>query len=216
MLTRFIAAILAAGVATRRSTIGAAPMSSAMTTLSLPLRTERLLLRPFEPDDLDELHAIMSRPDIVRFVPWEPRDRPAVRAVLAARVGGEQEGLSLAVVLDGPGGPLIGDISLFGLVPEQGTAEIGFIFHPDHHGRGYASEAVSAVIGAAFAELGLHRIVGRCDARNAPSIRLMERIGMRREAHLIENEYLKGEWTDELDFAVLARELRAARAAEGS
>jgi RimJ/RimL family protein N-acetyltransferase len=179
-----------------------------MSTLSLPLRTERLVLRPFEMDDLEDLHSIMSRPDIVRFVPWEPRDRPAVRAVLAARVGGEQEGLSLAVVLGGPGGPVIGDISMFGLVPEQLTAEIGFIFHPAHHGRGLASEAVSAVVGAAFAELGLHRIVGRCDARNEPSIRLMERIGMRREAHLIENEYLKGEWTDELDFAVLAREWR--------
>ena len=185
-------------------------MRSHLDTIPLPLLTERLLIRPFEMDDLEDLHSIMSRPDITRFVPWEPRDRAAVRAVLAARVGGEQEGLSLAVVLGGPDGPVIGDISLFGLIPEQRTAEIGFIFHPDHHGRGLASEAVSAVVAAAFADLGLHRIVGRSDARNEPSIELMERIGMRREAHLIENEFLKGEWTDEVDFAILEREWPAA------
>jgi RimJ/RimL family protein N-acetyltransferase len=215
MLTRFIGAILVVEWRSAQVYDLRAPMSSAMATLPLPLLTARLVIRPFEMDDLEELHAIMSRADIVRYVPWEPRDREAVSSVLAARVGGEQEGLSLAVVL-GPDGPLIGDISLFGLVPEQRIAEIGFIFHPDHHGRGLASEAVAAVVGAAFAHLGLHRIVGRCDARNVPSIRLMERIGMRMEAHLIENEYLKGEWTDELDFAVLAREWSAARSAEAS
>jgi len=156
-------------------------------------------------DDLRGLHAMMSRADVVRYVPWDPRDEVAVRAVLTRRMGGEMEGLSVAVDL-GEDGPLIGDISLFGVVPEQRTTEIGFLFHPDHQGHGYATEAVGAVIGACFSELGLHRVIGRSDARNGPSIRLMERLGMRREAHLIENEYLKGEWTDELDYAILARE----------
>ncbi len=60
-----------------------------------------------------------------------------------------------------------------------------------------------------FEELGLRRIVGRCDARNDSSWRLMERLGIRREAHLIENEFVKGEWTDEFDYAMLDREWRA-------
>ena len=185
------------------------PPGSLAKPIELPISTDRLTLRRFRMDDLAELHGLMSRADVLRFVPWEPRDETAVRAVLGERVSGEQPGLSFAVVLDAPDGALIGDISLFGFVPEQRTAEIGFLFHPDHQGFGFAFEAVRAVFEVAFRNLGLHRIVGRSDARNGPSLRLMERLGMRREAHLIENEYLKGEWTDEIDFAILAREWRS-------
>ena len=170
---------------------------------------QRLILREFELDDLAGLHAMMSRADVVRYVPWEPRDEAAVRSVLAARLNGEVKGISVAVELGGQDGTLVGDISLFGYVPDHRTAEIGFLFHPDHHGQGLANEAVGAVIGAAFAELGLHRIIGRSDARNVPSLRLMERLGMRREAHLIENGFFKGEWSDEMDYAILAREWRS-------
>ena len=177
--------------------------------ISLPIRTERLVLRKFEMDDLAGLHSMMSRADVVRYVPWEPRDEAAVRSVLEARLNGEMPGLSFAVVLGGDDGKLIGDISFFGYVPEHRTAEIGFLFHPDRHGQGFATESVRAVFAAAFSELGLHRIIGRTDARNIPSLRLMERLGMRREAHLIENEFFKGEWSDELDYAILAREWRS-------
>ena len=60
-----------------------------------------------------------------------------------------------------------------------------------------------------FEELGLHRIAGRLDARNEASARVLERLGMRREAHLVENEFVKGEWTDELVYAMLEQEWRA-------
>ena len=59
-----------------------------------------------------------------------------------------------------------------------------------------------------FDELGLHRIEGRIDARNTPSARVLERLGMRREAHFVQNEFIKGEWTDEVVYAVLAAEWR--------
>lgn len=177
-------------------------------SIAFPILTERLLLRPFALADLAGLHDISSRPDVTRFVPWEPRDEPTVREVLERRVEGRQEGLSIAVVLRNATAALIGDISVFPFAPEHGTAEFGFIFHPDHHGMGMATEACAAVMKIAFEELDLHRIIGRCDVRNAASVRLMERLGMRREAHLIENEFLKGEWTDEYDYAILAREWR--------
>lgn len=189
--------------------------TSAWESISYPILTERLLMRPFLLDDLAGLHAISSRADVTRFVPWEPRSEEEVGQVLQRRVDGSQEGMSLAVVLRADATILVGDVSLHSLVPQHGTAEVGFIFHPDHHGAGLAGEAAEAVLSIAFDLLGLHRVIGRCDARNAPSARLMERLGMRREAHLIENEFLKGEWTDELDYGILEREwlLRQVRAA---
>ena len=60
----------------------------------------------------------------------------------------------------------------------------------------------------AFEELGLHRVVGRLEPRNAGSARVLEKLGMRREAHLVENEWVKGEWQSELIYALLAREWR--------
>jgi RimJ/RimL family protein N-acetyltransferase len=103
-------------------------------------------------------------------------------------------------------GILIGDFTLAWRSREHQLGEIGFELHPDHQGKGYATEATAVLLRLGFEELGLHRIIGRCDGRNLASARLMERLGMRREAHLRENELIKGEWTDELVYAMLASE----------
>jgi RimJ/RimL family protein N-acetyltransferase len=83
------------------------------------------------------------------------------------------------------------------------------MFNPEHHGRGYATEAASAVLDLAFETFGLHRITGSLEARNAASARVLEKLGMRREAHLVENELVKGEWQSEIVYA----RLRASRGA---
>ena len=92
------------------------------------------------------------------------------------------------------------------VAPAHRGGELGFIFHPDHSGRGYAIEAARVVLDVAFGEFGLHRVTGSCDARNLASARLMERLGMRREAHFRSNEYVKDEWCDELVYAILREE----------
>jgi RimJ/RimL family protein N-acetyltransferase len=180
----------------------------------LPIQTERLLLRPFEADDFDPLLEIHSRPDVARYVPWEPRNAAALRPVFERKLYrwpcDESNGLSLAVILR-DGGALIGDASVFSISSEHLGAEIGFLFHPDHHGRGYAREANEILLRLAFENLGLHRVVGRADARNISSTRLMERLGMRREAHFVANEWLKGEWTDEVVYAILREEWERTR-----
>lgn len=89
---------------------------------------------------------------------------------------------------------------------EHRGGEIGYVFHPDAGGRGYASEACSALLALAFDELGLHRVTARLDSRNDASARLAARLGMRQEAHLMRNEMFKGEWSDEVVFAMLAEE----------
>ena len=97
----------------------------------------------------------------------------------------------------------VGDVSLFLTSAEHRQGELGFIFHPAHQGRGYATEAAGALLRElAFGTFGLHRVTGRAEARNAASIRVMEKLGMRREAHLVENELVKGEWQSELVYAV--------------
>jgi RimJ/RimL family protein N-acetyltransferase len=111
------------------------------------------------------------------------------------------------------GGPVIGDLMLRYVSAVHGQVEVGYIFHPDAHGQGLATEATRALVDLAFRELGAHRVFGRIDARNTASARVLERVGMRREAHLVENEWVKGEWTDEVIYAVLAGEWARTREA---
>jgi RimJ/RimL family protein N-acetyltransferase len=73
---------------------------------------------------------------------------------------------------------------------------------------------VGGLLRLAFEDLGLHRVAARCDVRNTASARVMKRAGLRREAHLVQNEFVKGEWTDELIHAILRSEW-AARQAPG-
>ena len=179
-----------------------------------PIVTERLLLRPYTMDDLEALHAIQSLPEVTRYLYWEPRSRDEVRDVLARRVRRptlevEGETLVLAMVLP-ESGVLVGDVNLHWLSRAHRQGEIGFVLHPDHHGRGLAAEAAAVLLRLGFEDLGLHRIIGRCDGRNTASAKVMERLGMRKEAHFRQNELVKGEWCDELVYAVLAEEWRAA------
>jgi len=175
-----------------------------------PIETDRLSLRPFRRDDLEALYAAQSRPEVARYLYWDARTLAEVRIVLADRltqdrIGDEGDKLNLALVRRDTG-TFIGDVNLVWLSRLHRQGEIGFVLHPDHHGHGFAREAGQVMLRLGFEVLGLHRIIGRCDGRNAASARVMEKLGMRREAHLRENERVKGEWTDELVYAVLAAE----------
>jgi RimJ/RimL family protein N-acetyltransferase len=178
----------------------------------LPLETSRLQLRHLVPADLAAVHAIESRPEVTRWLYWEPRTEAEVREALERRIArardAPQTGVTIAAEILATG-QLVGHISLTVEPDRQG--EIGFLFHPDHQGRGYATEAGAGVLQLAFEAYDLHRVCGRLEARNAASARVLEKLGMRREAHLIENEWVKGEWQSELVYALLAREWRAGR-----
>ena len=80
---------------------------------------------------------------------------------------------------------------------------------PDHHSHGYATETARLLLELGFGEFGLHGVIGRLEPRNAASARVLERVGMRREAHFRENEFVKGEWQSELVYAILGHEWRA-------
>lgn len=179
-----------------------------------PIRTPRLALRPFTRDDLDAVHAYLSDPDVVRFLYWEvTTDRAAARKMLDAKIGNwslTDAGQSLVLAVELPAADaVIGEVVLKWLSREHRQGEIGFVIMPAHQGHGYATEAATALLALAFDDLGLHRVIGRCDPRNTPSATVLERLGMRREAHFVQNEIFKGEWGDEYVYALLADEFRA-------
>jgi len=181
-----------------------------------PIRTARLTLRPVTLDDLDDVYAYQRRPDVVRWMLGaEPRTRTQSRSsvlAMASETALRKEGdcLTSAVVTDAG---LIGVVELVWRSELDRTAELGCVFNPDHGGRGLATEAASALLDWGFDEFGLHRIYGRCHARNTVSARLMTRLGMRQEARHVEGYLFRGEWADRLVFAILAHEWRSRTAA---
>ena len=185
-----------------------------------PLRTERLDLRPYEADDLEHLRAMYADEEVVRYLYWGVMDDDQLRESLAKKVrrralGDEGEGLNVLGV-ERESGEVVGEALLFWASREHRTAEIGFVVKPEFHRRGYATEMGAEMLRLAFDECDLHRVTGKCEARNAASAAVLERLGMRREAHLVENEFVKGEWSSELGYALLSPEWAAARAAAGS
>ena len=175
-----------------------------------PIETERLKLRPLTGADYDALYAYQSREDVTRLLYWGPRTPDEVREALERKIASvaistEGDVIALGVVLKDTG-ELIGDFVLEFVSQEHRQGEIGYIIHPDHQGHGYATEAGRELLRIAFEDLKLHRVVGRTQPRNVGSSRVLEKLGMRREAHLVENEFVRGEWQSELVYAMLDRE----------
>ena len=186
-----------------------------MPVLSFPIRTERLALRPFERADFDDFFAYWALPEVARYVPWEPGDRLQATQALERRMGNrhlEHDGqvLTLAMV---EGERVVGELMLRWIEGEHEQGEVGFAVHPDRQGHGLGTEGAAAILDLGFETLQLHRIIGRCDARNTTSAVLMTRLGMRQEAHHRHSEFFKGEWIDDLTFAILDEEWQARKSA---
>jgi len=182
--------------------------------LVYPLTTERLIIRALTPEDLDRHHALFSDSEVVRYLYFGPFDRFAAQEHLARRstvelpIEGRWINFGVEVKDEGV---LIGELAMGFISATHAHYEVGYVFDPAHAGLGYATEGAAMIVELAFSGLGAHRVSGRLDARNDRSARVLEKLGMRREAHFIENEFVKGEWTDELAYAILAPEWRALR-----
>nr|WP_300147647.1 GNAT family N-acetyltransferase [Propionicimonas sp.] len=176
---------------------------------AVELTTSRLLVRRFRASDGPGLHGYLSRAEAVRFEPYPPQspadcDRLAVERAAspdfwAVCLGGSDE--------------LIGNLYLHRHEPlAWRTYELGYVFHPDHWGRGYATEAAAGLVSWCFEHQGAHRVEARCDPVNAASWRLLERLGCRREGHLLQNASFVDDaagnpvWKDTYLYAVLAAE----------
>jgi RimJ/RimL family protein N-acetyltransferase len=179
-------------------------------TAYLPITTDRLTLRRYRETDYDDLLKLQSNEDVARYLLYGPRTPEQVKEALAGRIADvamdtDGQALTLAVELTETGQHL-GEVTLFVYSAEHRSGELGYVFHPESAGHGYASEAARELLRLGFEHFGWHRIIARLDARNTASSKLLERLGMRCEAHFVRNEFLKGEWTDELVYALLTEE----------
>jgi len=183
-----------------------------------PVRAGRVQLRLMSADDVDDIHSYQGRDDVCRYLLFEARTREQVARHAASTVlAADGDYWQIAVVLPAGGGDaerVIGDI-YFGLKSAENLAgEIGWTSYPDFQGRGYATEAASAMLRRAFDELELHRVIAEFDPRNDSSIALCRRLGMREEAHFVKDLRFRGDWADTGIYAILDDEW-ATRAAVG-
>jgi RimJ/RimL family protein N-acetyltransferase len=172
--------------------------------------TRRLAMRRFREDDAEAFAAYRSDPAIARYQTWEAPVSVDAAAELVARFAAadhESPGWFTYAVELRAEHRLIGDVAV-NLHDNRMQAEIGFTVAAPFHGHGYATEAVRCVLDHLFVDNGLHRVSADCDARNEPSARLLDRLGFRREGHRIAATWIKGEWTDDLLFGLLAEDWR--------
>lgn len=173
------------------------------------LETERLILRQFKESDLEAFLAYRNDPEVAKYQGWEypyPEDK-ATRFIkdMAKAVPAQNTWMQIAVGLKSSQ-ELIGDVAFFIKRDDERQAFIGYSLARPFWRKGYAYEGVSGLLGYLFNEMKLHRVIAECDVENIPSWELLEKLGFRREAHLVENIFFKGVYGSEYHYAMLGRE----------
>jgi ribosomal-protein-alanine N-acetyltransferase len=185
-----------------------------MPSLSdVTLQTERLTLRPLVFADADAIFAMRADPVVQRYgshPPWT--DRQAALDWLDRNARGTAKGEHAQFAIERRSdGVVVGTCTLYDLNAQCRRAEVGYALALSAWGKGYANEAVSAMLDWGFDELDLNRVEADIDPRNEPSARALERLGFTREGHLRERWIVAGEVSDSWMYGLLAREWRAAR-----
>jgi ribosomal-protein-alanine N-acetyltransferase len=176
----------------------------------LELETDRLLLRRVNNDDAAQVFALRSDAETMKYIP-----RPLVTHIDEAlehiRMIDDKiisgEGINWAITLKGDP-KLLGIIGHYRIKPEHYRAEIGYMLHPDHHGKGFITEAIKAVVAYGFDEMQLHSIEAIIDPENAASATVLEKNGFEKEAHLKENEFFNGKFLDTVIYSLLKRNFK--------
>jgi RimJ/RimL family protein N-acetyltransferase len=177
--------------------------------MTTPIVTERLLLRPFRLDDEAAVHAYTSDPEVTRYTSWKPHTPVETRARLRAWVADQEiwPRTSIHLAIESRAHrTAIGWTGFVSLDANRQTGIFGYLLHRNYWGKGLATEAANALIHWGFKQLNLHRVVAECDVENAASIKILEKLGMRREAHFRKNIFKEGQWRDTYLYALLKEE----------
>ncbi len=179
------------------------------STPPVPIETDRLILRPFVESDAVRYQSYRKLPETVRYMYQHPMtlEQSIERMPRYARLEFEKDkDIFVLAIQPKAESELAGEIlfKLESVAAKQG--EIGWSLHPDSVGNGYVTEAAKAFLALGFGHFKFHRIFARIDSDNTASIRVAERLGMRREAHLLENDFFNDRWGSEYVYAMLASE----------
>jgi [ribosomal protein S5]-alanine N-acetyltransferase len=175
----------------------------------MKLETERLVLREFVKEDWQRILEYQSDPLYLRYYEWVERTPEAVQEFIDMFLENQKQEprtkFQLAVVLKSSN-RLIGNCGVRMDTINAHQTDIGYELDPKYWNHGYATEAAHAIVGFGFSRFGVHRIWSWCIADNVGSAHVLEKLGMRLEGHLRENEFYKGRWWDTLMYAILADE----------
>jgi len=173
---------------------------------NITISTERLLLRPIHKSDAESVFRYRSDAITNKFQGWIPKAIDDVVSFIDNRVSPtiNINGTWFQfVVIKKDDGALIGDVGLHFFDPDNKQVEIGCTIDKNYQKHGYASEALAEIFQYLFKALEKHRIIASIDPRNEGSIRLVEKIGFRKEAHFKKSIFQDGEWLDDLVYAIL-------------
>ena len=175
----------------------------------MEIKTLRLLLREFTSDDWPAVLAYQSDPRYLRYYSWETRSaaevKPFVQQFIAWQAEQPRLRFQMAINLVAEQ-KLIGNCGLRLRQVDAQEADLGYEIAPSYWGQGYATEAAQAMLSFGFDTLHLHRIWASVIADNQGSIRVLEKLGLRQEGHLRENQWMKGRWWDTLVYGILEQE----------
>ena len=175
----------------------------------LVILTKRLILRDFNEEDWKSVHEYASDPEVVRYVEFGPNkeeeSKSFIHRALVHRKEKPRKDFTLAIVLKATN-TLIGGCGIYLISPDNQEGSIGYVLNRNFWGQGYATETAQALLEFGFNQLKLHRIFATCDPKNTASARVLEKIGMRREAYFREHKWIKGKWRDSLLYAILEHE----------
>lgn len=174
--------------------------------------TDRLALRDLEASDGPRVFSYHKHPDVARFQSWATDSVDSVQSYirsLSAVEPGTPGGWYQAGIFLRDSGKLIGDCGFRVMASDPEQAEVGITLAPEFQGHGYAAEALRVLLNYLLLTLGKHRVFGSVDPRNLGSMKLLERVGMRKEAHFVKSLWFRGEWVDDVIFAILGSEWKS-------
>jgi [ribosomal protein S5]-alanine N-acetyltransferase len=171
-----------------------------MSTLSI--ETERLRIRLFTADDWQAVHSYTSDPGVMAYLREGAMTEVQTKQLIAKSMSEEARAYAVDLRAEDR---LIGDVGFHPWFAPR-IYEIGWVFHPRYHGQGYATEAAAALLRYGFESLSVHRVIANCQPENTPSWRVMEKLGMQREAHFRKCIYRDETWWDEYLYALLEEE----------
>lgn len=180
-----------------------------MNLEEISFSTKRLILRAIRLADAKAMFKYRSNPQIYKFQNWEPKTIKDAEDYISTKIATvpnvPNTWYQLGVFIKGSD-ELIGDIGIHFIEFDNLQVEIGYTLSLEYQGKGYATEAVASVVNYLFNNLNKHRIIASIDPKNIKSMALLERVGMRKEAHFKKSIWFKEEWVDDIIYAILKEE----------